>query len=216
MRSYILGRPRAVLKYSLLANFQGGAAFLQIFSIFVKFWTPLHLGGTPSGGPTPNIITGVKEVIKPSLLANFRKGPSIFESIMTVFAKFWTPLYMRGTLGIYPISIILRGAKDIVKYCTLANFRECTTNFSGFIPIFVKFWTPLYMGGTPGISPVPIILRGSKDFIRYSLLANFEKGTSNIAGFIPIFVEFWTPFIWGVPLKLIRSSPYSNLICLLS
>ena len=31
------------------------------------------------------------------------------------------------------------------------------------------------MGGTPGISPVPINLRGSKDFMRYSLLANFQE-----------------------------------------
>jgi len=109
---------------------------------------------------------------------------------------------MRGTLGINPVPIILRGANDFIKYCTLANFREGTTNFSGFIPSFVKFWTPLYMGGTPVISPVPIILKGSKDFIRYSLLANFQKGTSNIAGVIPIFVKFWTPFYMGSTPKI--------------
>ena len=81
----------------------------------------------------------------------------------SVINPFRDTLYMGGTLGINPVTNVLKGAKDFVKYCTLAKFREGTTNFSGFIPIFVKFSTPLYMGGTPGISPVLIILRGSKD-----------------------------------------------------
>ena len=175
MLSYILWRPRAVLKYSLLANFQGSTPILQVFSIFVKFWTPHHMGGTPSRGPAPKILTGVKEVIKPTLMANFCKGPSIFASIMVVFAKFWTPLYIRGTLGIYPICIILRGAKDFVKYCTLANFREGTINFSGFIPIFVKFWTPLYMGGYPWHKSGPHHYQGIKRLHQVLLTCQFSE-----------------------------------------
>ena len=46
------------------------------------------MGETPSIGPAPTILAGVKEVVKLSLLANFRKGPSIFARIMTVFVKF--------------------------------------------------------------------------------------------------------------------------------
>ena len=72
------------------------------------------------------------------------------------------------------------------------------------------------MGGTPGESPVPINLRGSKYFIKYSLLANFHKGTGDLAYFITIFVKFLTPLTWGVSLKMVRSGSYSNLICLLS
>ena len=46
------------------------------------------MGETPSIGPTPTILAGVKEVVKLFLLANFRKGPSIFAYIVTVFGKF--------------------------------------------------------------------------------------------------------------------------------
>jgi len=45
--------------------------------------------------------------------------------------------------------MILRGANDLIKYFLNANFQEGTSDFSGFIPIFVKFWTPLYIGGCP-------------------------------------------------------------------
>ena len=79
------------------------------------------------------------------------------------------------------------------RFCKVLH----TCQFSGRYYQFFRFHSnvceilnpPLY-GGTPGISPVPIIIRRSKDFIRFSLLANFQKGTSNIAGFIPIFVKF--------------------------
>ena len=54
------------------------------------------MGGTPSIDPAPNILTGVLEVIKPSLLANFRTGPSIFASIippLPFFTSFWIRKY---------------------------------------------------------------------------------------------------------------------------
>jgi len=101
------------------------------------------MGGTPSIGPAPTIFAGVEEVVKPFLLDNFQESSLKFTSLKTVYVKFWTPPYMRGTLGIDLTPIILRGAKDFVKSCLLANFQESISNFAGFIPIFVKFWTPL-------------------------------------------------------------------------
>ena len=88
MLSSILGRPRGVLKYSLLANFQGGTPFLQVFFRFCKILNLPYMGETPSIGPAPTILAGVNKVVKSSLLANFRKGLSIFASIVTVFVKF--------------------------------------------------------------------------------------------------------------------------------
>ena len=70
---------------------------------------------------------------------NFQEGPLKFASLMTVYVNFWTAPYMRGTLGIDPTPIILRGAKDFIKYCLLANFRDSISKFAGFIPIFGKF-----------------------------------------------------------------------------
>ena len=55
------------------------------------------MGGTSSIGLTPTILTGMKEVIKATLLTNFQEVPLIFKSIMIVFVKFRTPLYIRGT-----------------------------------------------------------------------------------------------------------------------
>ena len=68
--------------------FQFLNSFLQVFFRFCKILNlPLHRE-TPSIGPAPIILAGVKEVVKPFVLANFRRGPSIFASIMTVFVKF--------------------------------------------------------------------------------------------------------------------------------
>ena len=80
MLSSVLGRPREAFREVL--------HFCKLFSVFVKFCTSLYMGKAPSIGPNPNILTGVKEVVKSSLLANFRKGSSIFPSIMSVFVKF--------------------------------------------------------------------------------------------------------------------------------
>ena len=117
-------------------------------------------------------------------MAHFQEGDCIFASLMTAFVEFRTTLYMRGTPGMGPVPSILRGAKYIIKYSLLANFQKATSNFADFMPIFVKFWTPLYMRGTPGMGSVPINLRGAKVFAKHGLFADFREGISNFADFI--------------------------------
>jgi len=155
------------------------------------------MGGTLCIGLAPTILAGVKEVVKPFLLANFQEGPLIFASLMIVFVKFWTPIYMRGSFGIDPVPIILGGAKDFVKHCLLANFQEINCISESFISIFVRFWTPLYITGTAGMGLVPILLRGAKDFVQHCLLANFREINCISASFTQIFVKFWTPLYMG-------------------
>ena len=82
---------------------------------------------------------------------------------------------MRGTLGINPVPIILKGVKDFVKYCTIANFQEGATNCSGFIPIFVKFGTPPLYGGYPWRKSGPYHSQGIKRFHQELLTCQFSE-----------------------------------------
>jgi len=116
---------------------------------------------------------------------------------MTVFVKFWTPLYMRGTLAIHSVSTILRGAKYFLKYCTLADFRESTTNFSGFIPIFGKFWTPPLYGGYPWHKSGPHHSQGIKRFHQVFLTFQFSERYEQYRRFYSHFCEILNPLYMG-------------------
>jgi len=133
------------------------------------------MNGIPRISPAPTILTGVREVSFLFLLANFQEVSLISASLIPVFAKFWNPLYKEGNPCKYPVLIILRKAEDFVKHCVFANFRESISNFASFISIFVKFWTPLYVGGNPSISTAPTILTEVKEVAKPFLLANFQE-----------------------------------------
>ena len=53
---------------------------------------------------------------------------------------------MRGTLGIDPAHIILRRAKDYIKYSLLAHFRKGTNNFAGFMSESSKYEPMMKIG----------------------------------------------------------------------
>jgi len=87
-----------------------------------------------------------------------------------------------GTPGMGPIPIILGGAKDLIKYSLLTNFQGGTCDLASFIPIFVKFWTPPYLGSTPKNGPIGFIFKLDLPVVLRSICANFgsDSSTSSI------------------------------------
>ena len=85
---------------------------------------------------------------------------------------------MGSNPGISPVPTILRGAKGFIKCALLANFQKGTNNFEGFCPIFVKFWTPPYMGSTPKYGPIGFIFKLDLLVVLKSICANFGSDCS--------------------------------------
>ena len=69
-----------------------------------------------------------------------------------------------GTPCIGLVPTILAEVKEVIKPSLLAKFHADPLIFISLMTVFVKFRSSFYMGGSPSIDPVPIILRGAKDF----------------------------------------------------
>ena len=76
------------------------------------------------------------------------------------------------------VPIILRAAKDFINLSLVANFQEGTCDFASFIHIFVNFWTPLYIGGTPKFGPIRFIFKLDLLVVQRSIGAMFGSDCS--------------------------------------
>ena len=173
--SYILERPKAVLKYSLLANFQGSTPFLQVFFRFCKILNlPLHRGDPYYRSGSHHSFSSERS--RQALpIGQFSERSFNFCKYYVRFCEILNPTLYEGYPWHKSGTHHSQGGKRFCKVLHTCKFSGRYYQIFGVYSDFCEILNPPLYGGYPWRKSGPYHSEGIKRFHQVLLTCQFSE-----------------------------------------